>query len=190
MDPGSVPPEPLRAIEPLVGWRPEVGQPTSPRWHLPTARERQSLLPCPCFPSGLPSHGLNRMLAPSLAAGEPLRSHFAAHEAKGVGDRARYLSSSPGIMWCEVLDHGRRRSPGQDFRRQASHLGRGTSRAGFREKKPVGTSLKPARWTDITGQSSGRGMCVTPIVYHSTTSRLTSDRFARIHRGNPSSPRP
>ena len=50
------------------------------------------------------------------------------------------------------------------------HFARGTSSAAFREKNPLGTSLKPPRCTDITGQSSGRGAWVMPIVYQSTMS--------------------
>ena len=46
----------------------------------------------------------------------------------------------------------------------------GKSIAGLRPKNPHGTRRKPARCTGITGQSSGRGLCVMPIVYHSTTS--------------------
>lgn len=46
----------------------------------------------------------------------------------------------------------------------------GKSSAGLRAKKPHGTSLKPAACTGITGQSSGRGLWVMPMEYHSTTS--------------------
>src|SRR5262249_34978248 len=64
----------------------------------------------------------------------------------------------------------------------------GTSSAGLRVKNPLGMSLNPARWTVITGHSSGRGMCVTPIVYHSTTSSFSTERLARTHLGRPSPP--
>jgi HEAT repeat protein len=46
----------------------------------------------------------------------------------------------------------------------------GTSTAGFREKKLTGRSLKPASVAVMTGHSSGRGTCVIPNVYHTTTS--------------------
>ena len=59
----------------------------------------------------------------------------------------------------------------------------GTSSVGLREKNDVGTRRKPPRCAGMYGQSSGRGMCVMPSVYHSTTSVLASDRFARVHVG-------
>jgi hypothetical protein len=46
----------------------------------------------------------------------------------------------------------------------------GKSIAGFRAKNPHGSNRNPAACTGITGQSSGRGLCVTPMVYQSTTS--------------------
>ena len=54
----------------------------------------------------------------------------------------------------------------------------GTSMDGFRSKKPVGFSVKPAYSTGITGQSSGRGTWVTPRVCQTTTSVSSTDRFA------------
>jgi len=56
------------------------------------------------------------------------------------------------------------------------------------EKNPLGINLNPARCTAMTGHSSGRGICVTPTVYQRTTSAFSTERFARVHCGNPSSP--
>src|SRR5207253_5423617 len=66
--------------------------------------------------------------------------------------------------------------------------GGGTSSVGLRSKNPNGTSENPAYSTGITGQSSGRGMWVTPNVCHSTTSVSTRERSAAVHWGNPSPP--
>ncbi len=41
--------------------------------------------------------------------------------------------------------------------------------------------MNPRRWTGIIGQSSGRGLCVIPSTYHSTTSRLSIGRLAAVH---------
>ncbi len=46
----------------------------------------------------------------------------------------------------------------------------GTSSVGLRSKKPCGLSTNPQLSTGMTGQSSGRGKCVTPKVCHMTTS--------------------
>ena len=59
--------------------------------------------------------------------------------------------------------------------------GGGTSSAGLRSKKPTGTSWNPQYSTGMTGQSSGRGTCVTPNVCHTTMSVPTSDRSAAVH---------
>ena len=53
-------------------------------------------------------------------------------------------------------------------------VGRGTSSAGFRSKKPTGLSMKPIGVTGITGQSSGRTMWWAPKVYQTTTSVFSS----------------
>ena len=55
----------------------------------------------------------------------------------------------------------------------------------MREKKPAGIILKPTCVTGITGHSSGRGMCVTPIVYQTTTSWFDSDSLLATQRGEP-----
>src|SRR5262245_62096612 len=65
----------------------------------------------------------------------------------------------------------------------------GTSSAGLREKKPAGTSLKPAWVAGITGHSSGRGMWVMPIVYQTTTSASTRRSLSAVHFVSPSPPR-
>src|SRR5512146_1904116 len=70
----------------------------------------------------------------------------------------------------------------------AGRWSQGEPRRGFRSKNPTGTREKPASCTGITGQSSGRGLCVTPSVYQSTTSPPTSERFAAIHLTSPSPP--
>src|SRR5450432_3082228 len=62
------------------------------------------------------------------------------------------------------------RAPGRGLGLKADGSFHGRSNAGFREKKPHGTSLNPAACTGITGQSSGRGLCVIPMEYQSTTS--------------------
>ena len=64
----------------------------------------------------------------------------------------------------------------------------GTSRAGFRSKKPTGESRKPVDSTGMTGQSSGRGMWVRPNVCQTTTSVSATGRSAAVHRGSPSPP--
>ena len=56
-----------------------------------------------------------------------------------------------------------------------------------RRSRP-GRAGSPQYSTGMTGQSSGRGKCVTPNVYQSTTSVSTSDRSAAVHRGSPSPP--
>ncbi len=56
----------------------------------------------------------------------------------------------------------------------------GTSRAGFRSKKPTGMSVKPAYSTGITGQSSGRGTWVTPNVCQTTRSVFSIGRSAVV----------
>src|SRR5437660_4617323 len=61
----------------------------------------------------------------------------------------------------------------------------GTSSAGLRSKKPTGLSVKPMEETGITGQSSGRGMWLWPIVYQTTTSVSSIERFARVNMGRP-----
>lgn len=61
--------------------------------------------------------------------------------------------------------------------------------SGFASKKPVGTSLNPATWTGITGQSSGRGRCVIPMTYQSTTSVSATDALRPVKLGSPSPPR-
>src|ERR1019366_7880062 len=66
---------------------------------------------------------------------------------------------------------------------------RGRSIAGLRPKNPQGTNGKPAVWTGMTGQSSGRGLWVMPMVYHMTTSWLWRVRLAAAQRGRPSPPR-
>ena len=61
--------------------------------------------------------------------------------------------------------------------------GGASSRAGFRSKKPKGVSRNPVYSTGMTGQSSGRGMWVTPNVYQSTTSSpRRSSRSAAVAR--------
>ena len=64
----------------------------------------------------------------------------------------------------------------------------GTSSAGLRSKKPNGTRLKPEYSTGMTGQSSGRGMCVTPNECHSTMSVSTTGRSWAVHAGSPAPP--
>ena len=66
------------------------------------------------------------------------------------------------------------------------HLG--TSSAGFFVKNPPGISLNPTCVTGITGHSSGRGMCVTPNVYQTTTSWFDSDSLFDTHFANPAPP--
>jgi hypothetical protein len=70
--------------------------------------------------------------------------------------------------------------------REGYRRGRGTSIAGFFEKKPTGTSLKPTFVALITGHSSGRGMCVGANVYHTTMSCPSSERLPAVHFGSPS----
>jgi hypothetical protein len=61
----------------------------------------------------------------------------------------------------------------------------GTSRAGLRSKKLFGTSRKLATSAGMTGQSSDRGMCVTPTVRHSTMSVFSTGRLAAVQAGSP-----
>src|SRR5262245_25425800 len=70
--------------------------------------------------------------------------------------------------------------------REAPVLDAGASIAGFREKKPAGARRNPVGCTGMTGQSSARGMWVTPRVYQTTMSRSSIGRLALVHFGNPS----
>jgi hypothetical protein len=63
----------------------------------------------------------------------------------------------------------------------AGALAHRRSIAGFRVKNPTGNREKPTCATGMTGQSSGRGMCVTPVLYHVTTSSFSTLSSSLIH---------
>src|SRR5262245_57227532 len=94
------------------------------------------------------------------------------HNRSGVGSHA---------YAADLNKDGRARGAGRRYF--------GTSKAGLREKKPAGIILNPTCVTGITGHSSGRGMCVMPIVYHTTTSWLANVSLFPAHRVSPAPPR-
>jgi NAD(P)-dependent dehydrogenase (short-subunit alcohol dehydrogenase family) len=83
-------------------------------------------------------------------------------------DRAAGSSPFNRVVDGQLVSRGHRVPSSIAARTSRHHLG--TSNAGFLAKKPAGRSVKPAVVALITGQSSGRGMCVTPNVYQATTS--------------------
>jgi two-component system, LytTR family, response regulator len=62
--------------------------------------------------------------------------------------------------------------------RSPAYLGK--SSAGFRSKKSNGRNSKLCHSTGITGQSSARTICCIPMVYQSTRSVFSSDRFLLV----------
>ena len=74
-----------------------------------------------------------------------------------LSSNERLLAAGRAASACEPLSAHKENSYGKSI-------------AGFFPKNPQGSRRKPAACTGITGQSSGRGLCVTPKVYQTTTS--------------------
>ena len=129
----------------------------------------------------------------TLAAALPLPRRL-----RGQGQAsADATAARPGLPAA-----GRRRSPssaearsapGADLERSsgvAVVAGRWAGRRGpgCDRRSRRAPAWKPVYSTGITGQSSGRGMWVTPNVCHTTTSVSTRSRSAAVHAGSPSPP--